>query len=488
MFDSHSRLRGRRFTRRIALPLLFLLGCAQSGPTPDLGRLYDRAAQTHDDLRNPVILIPGLMGSRLVDPQSGQVIWGSFRGDYAHPDRPEDARRIALPMREGASLADLVPEVRTEGSIDRIRVRILGIPLSFSAYQDILGALGVGGYRSEDLARRGEVDYGGDHFTCFQFDYDWRVDLAENARRLHAFVLDRRAYVQREIERRYGIVGHDVHFDLVAHSMGGLLARYYLRYGDAPLGDEGPLPELDWAGARFVDRLVMVATPNAGAPQTLIDLVEGKDFGFLMPDYPAALLGTMTALYQLLPRVRHGMVVNGEGRPVDVLDPQTWIRSRWGLADPDQDEVLAALLPGVDDPAARRRIALDHLRKNLQRARRFAQALDRPAAAPASLQISLIAGDAFETPQRLRVDADTGRVEIAATAPGDGTVLRSSALMDERMGRAWTPELITPIDWRQVLFLFDDHLQLTRDAAFTDNLLYLLMEAPRRPPSSPRSR
>jgi len=40
-----------------------------------------------------------------------------------------------------------------------------------------------------------------------------------------------------------------------------------------------------------------------------------------------------------------------------------------------------------------------------------------------------------------------------------------------------------------VLFLFRDHLGLTQDPAFIDNLLYLLLEEPRRRPdqgSSPR--
>ena len=40
----------------------------------------------------------------------------------------------------------------------------------------LLGVLGVGGYRDMDLGLAGAIDYGTDHFTCFQFDYDWRRD------------------------------------------------------------------------------------------------------------------------------------------------------------------------------------------------------------------------------------------------------------------------------------------------------------------------
>ena len=61
---------------------------------------------------------------------------------------------------------------------------------------------------------------------------------------------------------------------------------------------------------------------------------------------------------------------------------------------------------------------------------------------------------------------------------GDGTVLRSSALMDEREGSKIKGRLRTPIDWASVLFLFSGHLGLTKDPVFTDNILYILLEQP----------
>lgn len=44
--------------------------------------------------------------------------------------------------------------------------------------------------------------------------------------------------------------------------------------------------------------------------------------------------------------------------------------------------------------------------------------------------------------------------------------------------QSWSPALQTPIQFRDVRFLFDDHFGLTRDAEFTDNALYLLLEDP----------
>lgn len=70
-------------------------------------------------------------------------------------------------------------------------------------------------------------------------------------------------------------------------------------------------------------------------------------------------------------------------------------------------------------------------------------------------------------------------MEVLEEGPGDGTVLRTSVLMDERSGGAWSPTLGSPIGWNQVFFLFTEHLAITKDPAFTGNLLYLLLEQPR---------
>jgi hypothetical protein len=464
----------------ILLVLAVAPACVATVKLPDLGGLYSEAAQRHEPSHNPVIVVPGILGSRLQDDESGRVVWGAFSGDYADPRTPDGARLLALPMAEGAPLDQLRDGVRSDGALDRVRLRILGIPLALAAYTNILATLGVGGYRDEQLGMAGAVDYGSDHYTCFQFDYDWRRDVPENARRFGEFLKQRRAYVREESKKRFG-VEEDVRFDVVAHSMGGLLVRYYLRYGMADLPTDGSLPEITWAGAEDLEHVVLIGTPNAGSVNALYDMVDGAKLGPFIPRYPPAVLGTMPAVYQLLPRARHGALVD-EGDPdasYDPLDVDLWTRMGWGLADPDQEGVLEHLLPDVPDPAERRRIALDHLAKCLTRARYLSAALDVPADRPPGLSLSLFVGDAEDTRSKVAVDATTGGLTVVAAAPGDGTVTRASALMDERMGREWSPRLESPIDWGQVHFLFTDHLGMTRDPAFTDNVLYLLLEAPR---------
>jgi hypothetical protein len=83
------------------------------------------------------------------------------------------------------------------------------------------------------------------------------------------------------------------------------------------------------------------------------------------------------------------------------------------------------------------------------------------------------------TPATVVVDTLTGRFAEQIRAPGDGTVIRQSALMDERQGRAWAPRLDSPIPWTDVQFLFTSHIGMTKDPAFADNVLYRLLEEPR---------
>ena len=462
--------------------LLACVGLACATPGPEFALLYNPAARRHGPERNPIIAIPGILGSKLVDRPTEVVAWGAFEPGAADPGEPEGARLIALPIGDEQDLAALRDDIEPRGVLDRVRINLLGVPLEIQAYAGILSTLGAAGYRDEALGLAGEVDYGSDHFSCFQFDYDWRRDNIENARRLHAFILEKRAYVRREYIARFGVDVPDVKFDIVAHSMGGLIARYVLMYGSQDPGP-GAAPELTWEGAELVEKLVTVGTPNAGSVEAFVQLVEGRKVGPLLPYYPPSLMGTFPSIYQLLPRERHRAVVweDGPGEPVAVLDPAVWEAMEWGLAAPEQADVLEVLMPDVSGAEERRARALAFQRRALARADVFQRALDRPARAPEGLELYLVAGDADGTPSQVAVRRGDGRVRVTKRAPGDGTVVRSSALLDERAGAEWAPRVVTPIDFDTVLFLPYDHLGLTSNGVFRDNVLFWLLESPLRP-------
>ena len=460
---------------------LILLSACGSDDAPNLGGLYSDLAKADNPDRNPIIVIPGVLGSKLVDTDSGTVAWGEIGRGLENPKKDEEIRRIALPMHEGKTLQELRDNVITESVLESIKITIYGVTVEKNAYGNILASLGVGGFINENYGETKTIDYGDRHYTSFQFAYDWRRDLVEAAKQLHEYILEKRTYVQKEIAKRHGIENKDVKFNIVAHSMGGLVARYYLRYGIADLPDDGSLPPLTWAGSRFVEQVVLIGTPNAGSIDTFRLLIEGSHLAPGLPSFDAAILGTMPALYQLLPRARHGHVVSGietNQEFMDPYDPVLWEQMGWGLANPELDSTLQVLLPEVKDKETRIKIALNHQRKSLMRAKAFAQALDIPAATPPGLSINLIAGDAVDTTDVIRVNTETGELENYKTGPGDGKVLRSSALMDERVGSNDKGRLKTPIQWANVLFLFSDHLGLTTDPVFTDNILYMLLEQP----------
>jgi hypothetical protein len=458
-----------------------LAACARE-PVADLALLYSPAARHHGIDRNPIIVIPGLLGSRLRDPASGRVVWGAFDGNAANPATADGARLVALPftdmmMTPGSAVA-------ADGVLDRVRIRIAGIPIALQAYAEILSTLGVGGYRDEALGLGGQVDYGNDHFTCFQFAYDWRQDNVVNARRLMAFMRAKRALVQGEYARRFGARDVPVKFDIVAHSMGGIVARYAMMYGDADLPANGALPPLTWEGAAMMGRVIQVGTPNGGSLDAFRVLVDGRDFGSpIVPRYSPAILGTMPSLYQLLPRMRSRPVsLAGTDTVLDIHDAAVWQRMGWGIAKPGIDADLVQLMPDVASAEERRRIALALQARLLARARAFAAAMDRPAGIPAGTDLMVVAGDALPTTERYAANPATGAIVQLAAAPGDGLVLRDSAMLDARQGQdpgARGPAVVTPLDVRRALFLPREHLEITRDPTFRNNILYWLLEEPR---------
>ena len=126
----------------------------------------------------------------------------------------------------------------------------------------------------------------------FKFPYDWRASNRWAAETLDAFARARLHEWQR------GQGGPNARLWLVCHSMGGLVARYFLEH----LG-----------GSEITRRLITIATPHRGAPKALNALVNGMGFGPL--DF-SAVIRSFASTYELLPQAP---VVNVAGASGDML-------------------------------------------------------------------------------------------------------------------------------------------------------------------------
>lgn len=131
-----------------------------------------------------------------------------------------------------------------------------------------------------DPARSGVPNY-------YRFGYDWRRDLRSASLRLHELIDTAlpRLRQQRSPEAEVIIIGH---------SMGGLVARYYL-YGINPATGE------PFDGWRNVREVFTMGTPYRGSADAFVHLVSG--FRKLFVDFSEA-LRSFTGVYQLLPRYR----------------------------------------------------------------------------------------------------------------------------------------------------------------------------------------
>ena len=445
-----------------------LASCANKKPQADLGTLYNKAAQRSVESRNPIILVPGILGSYLKHEPDGKRVWGVIGKNSIKEDTP----LLAHPMEIGKPLNQLHDNVVPDGVLRTVTLSI-GARIEVQAYAQLIEALGAGGYHDETIGNANPVNYGVDHYTCFQFAYDWRRSSAENAAKFDEFLKEKREYVREKNMKKFGRPGN-LKFDVVAHSMGALVTRYYQMYGSAPLPAGGGKPKLTWAGARNLNKVILVAPPNAGSCEVYDRLRNGLNTTRLTGRFSAALTGTLPTLYELLPRERHSFIVDENGKNLPILDPDMWEARGWGLADPKNDNELKMILPEVASADTRRRIALDHQRKCLKNAAQFQAATDHPTNLPEGSGLYLFAGDSERTARTITIGS-SGDYKTTRYSAGDYAVTRSSALLDERDQNDSGP-LKTPIDWTQVTFIAGSHLGLTKDPTFTDNMLYILLE------------
>ena len=458
-------------------------GCGVVPRLPEFSDLERYSAHLDPATHRPIVTIPGTLGSRLRVGREGPFLWGGPNRLSLDPDIPDSARLLALPLGDGTQqLKNLTDGVRTAGVLRRANARILGTTVEETIYDGLVEALNAGGYEFSRTVEE-ERARSGNNPGSLEFPFDWRRDIVEAARDLDDFIERKAKQIERVRTERYGsaIPAEKMRFDFVAHSMGSLVLRYWLMYGAQDLPEDGSLPELNWAGSRRAACAIFVAPPNLGSIGAVTSLTQGRQLGPLQPEYPPALLGTHVSTYQLMPRDRHGRVrLNSEDGEVlkGLFNAETWAKKRWGLMDPLQEPLLTMLMPEVQSPARRKDIAFAYLERVLKRAEHFHRAMDRRVRAPAT-DLFLVVGTGLDTPAGVVVDPESGALDPLIQEEGDSVVLRASALSDERQGGNDGRGLARPIKYRTVLLLPGEHVEITSNPVFADNMLYWLNDQPR---------
>ncbi len=263
--------------------------------------------------KNPVIIIPGVSGSKLVNPKTGKTVWFSVRRDKDDDLRLPMTSPILSRNRDGLQVEDIIRSVE-----------VLPILPDVEVYQSLIDALKDRGYTEAQWDKPQAAD------VFYVFPYDWRRDNVETAH-----LLMRRMTAVKKALRKPGLK-----FDVIAHSMGGLVARYAAMYGVSPLPASRPAP--NWSGAAHMNKLMMFGTPNEGSFSSMDALMNGYPIVAsrklpLIDDLRPEDVMTSPAVYQLIPHKSSARFLDENLKPinVDIYNVDDWIKYGWGaIADP----------------------------------------------------------------------------------------------------------------------------------------------------------
>ena len=371
----------------------------------------------------PVILIPGITGSELIDGKTGVTVWFKL-----HHVRANDLR-LPISPNIAANRDDLKPG-------DIIRDIKPGILPRVDIYRGFITALETqGGYKE---GRWDTPPARGFENTLYVFSYDWRRDNVENARAL----IRKIDALKRKLRRP------NLKFDIIGHSMGGLIARYAAMYGDTDLPSAGSAVPT-WSGAKDISRLIILGTPNEGSPLSLRDMING--ISLLGIEVPVPFIRTMSkfdvftipAAYELLPAPGTVKAFDEELKPIDIdlYDPATWRKYGWNVIDDKDFQKQFSETEQKSAPA--------YFAAMLDRAKRFQLSLDGVAKGNSPVKIDMIGSeckdtldamvlyqkkdgkwdtlfkaDSFESSSGRKVTSD--ELKAAIYGPGDGVVTRRS--------------------------------------------------------------
>ncbi|MDR9504561.1 lipase/acyltransferase domain-containing protein [Brevibacillus agri] len=254
--------------------IIKVMASKRSGFTPNSYKL-NVAAKTI-----PVILIPGIGGSRLVAEENGKAseIWLGLGDSLLGINDPKHRRLLSLEptrpnsveVRPRETGVTIYPERDDEG-FSAIEY------LSYSPLDPVRNMTEQYYSMVKELERMGYKK----HRTIFAMPYDWRYSSTKNATEL-------KKKIDLSLERSGA---RQVH--LVAHSMGGLLTRETL------LANVSYQPK--------INRIVYMGTPFLGSPRAYQAIKYGYNFSIPWMDEETGKIISeyAPAVYELLPSKKY---------------------------------------------------------------------------------------------------------------------------------------------------------------------------------------
>ncbi len=253
----------------------------------------------------PVIFIPGIMGSEIGYDQAGSFnkLWpdllASQTGKVRNMRKRPDGSEIES---ESLFLCHL------QGSVNKRAGDVLRTVVTRHVYRDFLKRMGDEGFQE------GNDCVSGPSGQLFVFPYDWRDSLRNSA-----YLRDPSSCPAHNLADKISQVLAETganQVDIVAHSMGGLVALEYLR------------DRVQTNRPHHIRKLITVATPYLGAPAAFQALRYGRPFEglarLLLNTYNSKSIShNLPGAYHLLPSRTYfdPAAIGPYGAPRYVLDP-----------------------------------------------------------------------------------------------------------------------------------------------------------------------
>ena len=306
-----------------------------------------------------LLFVPGLLGSELLDDQGkvwpGSLFQGALGFDEAHFQRL------------------LKPDLKVGGIVEKAA----GVVNVYGKWLDAFEKLTVSGKKL--FSRNANPK------TLYTAPYDWRLDLMETAEKSLAAIID----------KIHADHGGQQELHIVAHSLGGLQARFYLQSGRF---NQRP------AFAKIAS-FTTFGTPHNGAPVALAGALGLHKTSFMSIDQSQRLAKDprYPALYQTFPRMD---------------EPIFWARA---AADKLQPKTLS------DQTFVTNVLRLEP--QNLAKVKALHDAIDLAQhPLPKTIRVFLLIGTRFDTITHFEFAGNTVS-KVETPDAGDGTVSLQGAYL-----------------------------------------------------------